>query len=103
MSQAFIRLIVQVQMGDFDVARGQRIRVDAESMILRRDFHLLGQQVLHRMIRAMMAESQLESLSTKRKTAQLMAQTDSKNRDASQHCADTFDRVCGGLGIARSV
>src|SRR5258708_11980083 len=71
-------------------------------MILRRDFDLLREQVLHRMIRAMMAEPQLERFPAKREPAQLVSQTDSENRYAPQHRADGFDRVSGGVRIARA-
>ena len=70
MAQAFIGVIVQIQVRDFDVARGQRIRIHAESVILRGDFHLPGQQILHRMIRAVMAELQLEGFSAQSQSAQ---------------------------------
>src|SRR5258708_24456739 len=71
-------------------------------MILRRDFDLLREQVLHRMIRAMMAEPQLERFPAKREPAQLVSQTDSENRYAPQHRADGFDRVSGGPPTARA-
>ena len=49
-----IRVIVQIHMRNLHVARRQRIWIHAKSMILRSDLHLLGAQVLHRMIRPMM-------------------------------------------------
>src|SRR5579872_662709 len=90
-------------MCDLDVARWQRIRVHTKTVILRGDFHLFGQQILNGMIRSVMPESQLESFSAKREPAQLVAQADSEDRHLSQQVAYRFDRVGGGLRIARAV
>ena len=54
---------------DFDLTRRQRIRVDGEAVILRRDFHLFRQQVFYRVIRAVMPEFQLERFSAQRQPA----------------------------------
>ena len=55
-AHAFVGVVVEVDVGDFDVARGQRFRIDAEAVILGGDFHFFGEQVLNGMIRAVMAE-----------------------------------------------
>ena len=66
MPESLIRAVVQIQMGHLHIAGRQRLWVDAKAMILRGDLHLLGQQILHRMIRPVMPELQLESLPAQR-------------------------------------
>ncbi len=51
MAQAFVGVIVEIEVRDFDFAGGQRFGVHAEAVILRSDFHLIGEQVLYRMVR----------------------------------------------------
>src|SRR6202034_1452551 len=55
------------------------------------------------MVRAVMAEFQLERLAAQRESAQLVAETDAENRDAAGQPADIFDGVRDRLGIARAV
>ena len=49
-----IGVIVQVHMRNFHFARWQRLRVNAESVILGGNLYLVIQQIHYRMIRAMM-------------------------------------------------
>src|SRR5580765_2167595 len=51
-------------------------------MILRRDFHLAGGQVLDRLIATAMAEFELERLAAECLTKNLMSEADAKNRNA---------------------
>ena len=79
-AHAFVRVVVQIYVRDFDVARRQRIRVDAEAVILRCDLDFLRAQILHRMVRAVMAEFQLERVAAERQAAELMAEADAEDR-----------------------
>lgn len=65
-THAFVGMVVQVEVRHFDIARWQRFRIHAESVILRGDFDLIGQQILHRVIRAVVPEFQFESLAAER-------------------------------------
>ncbi len=57
--QALDRAIVQVAMTDAEAtARGQALGIDLELVVLRGHAHPAGPQVEHRMIAAMVAESQ---------------------------------------------
>jgi len=49
-AHAFVGVVVQVDVRDFDVARRERFRIDAETVILGGDFHLAGEQIFHRVI-----------------------------------------------------
>ena len=46
----FVRMIVQIKMRHFNFARVQRIWIDAKTVILRGDFHLIREQILYGMI-----------------------------------------------------
>ena len=102
-AHAFVGVIVQIHVRDFDVARRERFRVDAEAVILRGDFDFLRAQILHRMIRAMMAEFQFECLAAERQAAELMAEADAENRDAAEEFLDICDGVRDRFGIAGTI
>ena len=65
MPHALVRVIVQVYMCNFNVARWERFRIDAKPVILGGDFHLIGQQVLHRVVGTVMPEFQFERFPAK--------------------------------------
>src|SRR5438105_13703208 len=102
-THAFIGVIVQIHMRDFHVARRKRIGIYGKTMILRRDFHLLGQQIFHRMIRAVMAEFQLERFSAQSESAELVAKANPENRNLANELADGFNRVANRLRIAGAI
>jgi hypothetical protein len=55
-AHAFVGVIVEIDVGDFDVAGGERFGIDAEAVILRGDFNFLVLQILHGMIGAVVAK-----------------------------------------------
>ena len=56
MAQAFVGVVVEVDVGDFNIAGGEGFGIDAEAVILGGDFDFLVLQVLNGMIGAVMAE-----------------------------------------------
>src|ERR1700687_195915 len=72
-------------------------------MVMRRDLDLAAQQLLHRMISAVVAEFQLEGFPSERNAGKLMSQADSEDRLASQQAPNIVDRIRAGLGIARTI
>ena len=42
MAEAFERLVVQIDVGDFELVQVERIGIDGESVIVRRDLHFAG-------------------------------------------------------------
>src|SRR2546429_804595 len=72
-AHAFVGVIVQVDMRDFHVARRKRIGVHGKTVVLRGDFHLFGEKILYRMIRAVMAEFQLEGFRSEEHTSELQS------------------------------
>ena len=103
MPHSLIRMVIQIHMRNFHFARRQRFRVHAKSMVLRRNLHLLRQQILHRVIRAVMPELQLERLPAQRQTAQLMPQANSENRHAPHQFPNIRNRVMNRLRISRPI
>ena len=102
-AHALVGVVVEIDVRDFDVARGQRFGIDAEAVILRGDFDFLREQVLYRMIRAVMAEFQLESFAAQSEAAELMAKADTENGDATKKFLNIFDGVADGLRIAGTI
>ena len=80
MPQAFERLVVQIDVRQLDFALRQRIGIDGEVVVVRRDLDLAGRQLLYRMIAAVVSELQLVGLAAEREPDQLMAQADAEDR-----------------------
>ena len=102
-AHAFVGVVVEIHVGNFNVARRERFGVDAEAVILGGDFDFLGEEVLHGMIRAVMAEFQFEGLAAKSETAELMAEADAKDRNAAEELLDIFDGIAHRLRIAGTI
>src|SRR5262245_21297456 len=66
MLHPFERAVVEAHLGDLDGALGQRVRVEGEAVVLGRDAHFAGAQVVHRMIDSAVPELELEALAAKR-------------------------------------
>ena len=103
MANAFVGVIIQVQVCDFDIARRQRLGVHAEAVVLRGNFDLIGEKILYGVIRTVMSEFQLERLAAERKSTNLVAKTDSEDRNLPDKLADIFNGVFHWLRIARTV
>ena len=56
--------------------------VDREAVVLAGDHHATAVEILHRMIRAVMAELHLERFCAARESEQLMAEADAEYRNA---------------------
>ena len=87
-AHALVGVVVQIHVRDLDVARRQRIGIDAETVILRGNLDFAGQQILHRMIRAVMPEFQFVGLAAKRQAAELVAQANAENGHAAQQLCE---------------
>src|SRR6266571_1362616 len=77
-----------------------RLRVHGEAVVLRGDLDAPGQEVLHRVVRAVVAELELEGLSSEGQTEDLVAEADAENRRLADETAHRFDQVRHGLRIA---
>src|SRR5579862_9881481 len=80
MPQAFQRRVIQIHVRELDFTLRQRIRVDREIVIVRRDLNLSRLQLLNRMIPAVVPELQLVRLPAQRNARQLMSEANPKDR-----------------------
>ena len=71
-------VVVQVHVRDLDFAVAKRIGIDAEAVILRRDFHFSGLPIEHGMIRAMMSKLEFVGLAAERESKNLVTQADAE-------------------------
>src|SRR6476469_6289921 len=77
---AFERVVVQINVGQFDFTLRQRIGIDSEVVVVRRNLDLPRVQLLHRMVSAVMSKLQLKSFPTESDSSELMPQANSENR-----------------------
>src|SRR5215468_233012 len=96
-------MVVQVQVRNFDFTGRERFRVNTKAVVLRGDLDLAGEQVLHRMVRAVVAKLKLERLAAQCQAAELVAQTNSENGNSAKQLADVFLRIGDRFGITGSV
>jgi hypothetical protein len=86
-----------------DVGR-QRVGIDGEAVVLRGDLHLARAQVLHRVVRAAVAELQLEGAPPHGEPQHLVPQADAEHRHVGGHERRTLlDRVRQRRRIAGAV
>src|SRR5262249_21976851 len=78
-------------------------RIHSKTMILRGNFHLLCEEILHRVIRPVMPKFQLERFASKRQPAKLMPEANPKDGYLPNKLADCFDSVANRLRIAGSI
>src|SRR5579872_7399719 len=103
MAQPFQRLVVQVDVRQFNFILRQRIRIHREIMVVRRDLDLAGLQLLHRMVPTVMSELKLECFPTQRDAGELMSETYPKDRVPSQQSPNRIDRIGTRLRIAGAI
>ncbi len=86
-AEAFERLVVQIHVRDFELVEVERVGIDGEAVIVRRDFDFAGDLIQHRMIRAAVAELELVGLAAEREPEELVAEADAEDRHfADQSC-----------------
>ncbi len=102
--EAAVRAVEQRDVRLLDIRR-QRLLVDREAVVHRGDLDLAGGQVLHRMVRAVMALMHLHRLAAEREAEHLVAEADAEGRRAGvDHLPDHRHRVFAGRRrIARAV
>ena len=88
---------------DFQVARAALSSSTAKPWFCVVISTCAGLQVQHRLVRAAVAELELERLGAAGQAEQLVAQADAEDRLLAEHAADRVDRVVERLGIAGAV
>ena len=102
-AETFERLVVQVDVGDVDVVRVERIGIDREAVVVRGDFDALGELVHHGMVGAAVAELQLVGLAAQREAEDLMAEADAEDGRFADQAAHVVDLGVQRFGIAGAV
>ena len=74
-----------------------------EAVVLRGDLDPTGLEVLHRVVRAAVAEGQLEGLEPDRPAEQLVAEADAPDRHLADHAAHVLDDVVERRRVAGAV
>jgi len=97
------RFIVQICVRDFDFVQIERVRIHRESVVVRSDFHLIGDLVQHGVIRAAMPEFQFVSLPADCQAEDLVTKADPEDGNAADQFANLRGLVCKRLGIAGTV
>src|ERR1700756_4437101 len=83
---------------------GQRALIDREAVVLTGDKHAPGLELLHRMVRAVMAELHLHGACTGGEPENLVSKTDAEHRQVRlEKALRGLDRVGARLGISRTV
>src|ERR1700719_5216094 len=102
-TEAFQRLVVKVEMCEFDFISVERIRVHREAVVVRSDLYFLRDLIQHRVIGAAMTELQFVGLAAQCDTEDLMAQANAKDRFLADQIAHLLRLILERLWIAWSV
>ena len=94
--------VVQIYMRHFYVG-GQRVGIDCEPVILRRDRHLTAAQIFYRLVGAVMPKFQFVSRSAECEPENLMAETNPENRLLAHQISRCLVRIRQSCGISRTV
>ena len=89
--------------GELGHQRAQALEARAEAVVLGRHFHAAGQQVLHRVVAAVMAELQLVDFRARGLGHHLVAQTDAEQRHLPQQLLRLAVGLLHRLRVARAV
>ena len=102
-AHAFDRLVVEVDVGDFDFGR-ERIGIDCEAVVLRSDGNLPGAEILDRLVAAAVAELQFEGAAAVGVGEELVAEADAEDGffadELAKFAVDVVEcgRVAGAVG-----
>ena len=102
-SDSFQSAIIQIYMGDLNLAFRQAVNIDDKTMVLRSYLNSAGETMHYRMVCTVMAKFQLGCSATQRQSQNLMAQTNPENRFLAQQVPNRFDGVFNRLRIAGTV
>src|SRR5437870_8962674 len=98
---AFERAVVEIQVRDFELGTGERVRVDRESVVLRCDVDASAPKILDRLVASPVSELQFVRLPAEGKGQQLMAETDSEKRRTAHEVFRRLHRGRANLWMGR--
>ena len=102
-ADAFVRVVVEVQMRQLNLFFFERVHIHAEAVILAGDFDFARLEVLDGVIGTSVAELELVCFGAERQSENLVAEADAEYRDFAEQFADGFDGVVHGRRVARAV
>jgi hypothetical protein len=88
---------------EVELARGDRVRVHHEAVVLARDLDDAGATVDHRMVRAAVPELELARARTEREPEQLVSEADAERGQLLRQLAGGLDREVERLGVTGAV
>src|SRR4030095_9762112 len=103
MAEAIARVVVEVHVARLPAPPGDGLGVDREAVVLRGDLHLVRGQILHGVVRAVMAERQLVRTPARGESEDLVAEADAEDRYLAQELAHRIHEVWHRFGVARAV
>src|ERR1700683_4384108 len=103
MPQPFQSRIIQIHVRELNFTLRQRIGIDREVVIVRRDLNLSRSQLLHWMIPAVVPKLQLEGLPAKCDANELVSETNAKDGLPSHQSANRIHRIGAWLRVARAI
>src|SRR5437870_3911858 len=95
-------LVVQIEMRHLGAA-AERLRVDGEAVVLRRDLDLAGGEVLDRLVPPVVPELELERPPAEREAHDLVAEADAEHWHLAEELGDDLAHAGDGVGVARPV
>ena len=99
MSHPLGRVIIEIDLSEFNLPGVQRVRIDAESMILRGDHHLACSEIFDRLIGPSVSEFQFEGLPSESQSKELMPQTDPKDGFLSDQMVNRLNGIGNRFGV----
>src|SRR5438270_6951142 len=100
---ALDRPVVQVPLRDVEVAAWDRGRVDLELVVLARDVHAPGVEVLHGVVGAVMAVRETRRRRARGAAEDLVPEADPEERHLAERLPRELDRLLEDSGVARTV
>src|ERR1019366_2138884 len=90
-AEAFEVLVVQIDVGDFDVVEIERVRVHGEAVIVRGDLDAAGDLIADGVVGAAMSELELVGFAAEGQAEQLVTEADAENGLLADEFADVAD------------
>ena len=103
MPHSFYGLIVEVDVGQFQVRVLNGVHVHAKPVVLRGYFNLTGEQIFDWVIRPVVPEFELEGFSTERQAQQLMAEANAERGVVTHEASDRIHRIHDRFRIPRAI
>ncbi len=96
-------MIVEIDLGEFDLLWVKGLGIHTEPMVLGGDHDLAREQIFHRLVGPAMAKFQLEGSASEGQAQELVTQADSNARLFPDERSDRLDGIRDALWISGAV